>query len=205
VNQAPPGRTPENGETELLRRACAGEKAAYGRIVELYRERLFGAALRQVRNAEDARDLSQDAFVNAFRNLERFDPSRPFYPWISRILRNLCVDHLRRERPGRQLSYEQLLEERHVPEDSLGSEFDRPAAGGDVRERIHAEQQARALRRAIGELKPEFREIIMLFHFEEMKYHEIAQALEIPIGTVMSRLHHARRALKEIMSREVGV
>jgi RNA polymerase sigma-70 factor, ECF subfamily len=203
VNHATPGQSPEE-EAELLRRACAGEKDAYGQIVEIHRERLYGAAFRALRNHEDARDLSQDAFVNAFRNIHRFDSSRPFYPWLSRILRNLCIDHLRRNRPGRQLSYDQMLEEQHVPEESFGDALGAAPFQGDVRDRIQAQQQAALLRTAIGTLKPEFREIIMMFHFEEMKYHEIAETLDIPIGTVMSRLFHARRALKNVLAEGVG-
>lgn len=202
MSQATPGQSPAE-EADLLRRASAGEKDAYGQIVEFHRERLYAAAFRAVRNHEDARDLSQEAFVNAFRNLHRFDLSRPFYPWLARILRNLCIDHLRRERPGRQLSYDQMLEEQHVPEESF---LDAPGAApaADVRERIHAQQQAAFLRTAIAGLKPEFREIIMMYHFEEMKYQEIADALDIPIGTVMSRLFHARRALKSVLTEGVG-
>lgn len=161
-------------------------------LVQAYRERAYGAALSLTRNYEDARDLSQEAFVRAFRAIDRFRVGRPFYPWYYRILRNLCLTHLERHGPRRQVSLDEIVEENPAATPSVSS---------SVQERIQGEQMGRHLRTAIDQLKPEFREIISMFHFEEMSYQDIAQALEIPIGTVMSRLFHARKQLAQLMEK----
>ncbi len=177
-------------ERRLLEAARRGDRPAYGRLVEAFRERAFAAAYALVNNEEDARDLSQEAFIKAFHALDRFDLKRPFYPWLHRILRNACLNHLKRHGAHRKVSLDALAEDDHI-------QFEADTA--DPVEAIHAEQMARHLHAAIARLKPEFREIIMMKHFQEMSYEQIAQALEIPIGTVMSRLFHARRNLAKLM------
>jgi RNA polymerase sigma-70 factor (ECF subfamily) len=181
-------------ERSCLERARQGDRDAFGEIVEAYRERLFLAALALLRNHEDARDMSQEAFVRAFRNLQRFDTQRPFYPWIHRILRNLCLDHQQKYGPHRQVSLEAITEETHgtIESELVSGQGDQ----GDVRDSIQRAQVAKLIRGAIDELKPEFREILILKHLEEMPYKDIAETLDIPMGTVMSRLFHARKALK---------
>ncbi|MCB2155548.1 sigma-70 family RNA polymerase sigma factor [bacterium] len=185
----------ENGqppfdEKALLLRARKGDRKAYGLIVEHYRERLYCAALGILRNHEDARDMSQDAFVRAFKALDRFELKRPFYPWLYRILRNRCLDYLERHGPRRKLSLDSLVDESHM---KFAAEEE------DPRERIQKQEMAEHLHAAIEELKPEFREIIIMKHLQEMPYKEIAEALDIPMGTVMSRLFHARKALAKLM------
>jgi RNA polymerase sigma-70 factor (ECF subfamily) len=177
-------------ERELVERARRGDRAAFGSLVELHRERAYSAALSLLRDHEEARDLSQEAFVRAFQALDRFDPARPFFPWYYRILRNRCLNHLKRHGPRRKVSLDAMCEEDHL-------QFE--ARTEDPVRSIQAEQMSRHLRAAIGRLKPEFREIIVLYHFEEMSYRDIADSLRIPIGTVMSRLFHARRALAQLM------
>jgi len=177
-------------ERRLLEAALLGDRPAYGRLVEAFRERAFGAAYALTSNEEDARDLSQDAFVKAFKALGRFDLRRPFYPWLYRILRNGCLNHIKRHGAHRKVSLDAMGDDDHI-------QF--VAETTDPVESIHAEQMAKHLHEAVARLKPEFREIIMMKHFQEMSYQEIADALDIPIGTVMSRLFHARRNLAKLM------
>jgi RNA polymerase sigma-70 factor (ECF subfamily) len=184
-------------EPLLLEQIRRGDMEAYGTVVEHYRERLYYAALRLVRNHDDARDLSQDAFVRAWQRIDQYDPRRPFYPWLYRIAHNLCLDYLRRAGTARQRSLDQLVEEKNVQFRESGLPRDSPPQ--DVRERIHSDQMAGHLRNAIDDLKPEFREIIIMKHLEHMSYKEIAETLEIPEGTVMSRLYHARKHLAKLM------
>lgn len=180
-------------ESRLIERAQRGDRAAFGLLVQAYRDRAFGAALVLTQNHEDARDLSQDAFVRCFGALDRFHLGRPFYPWLYRILRNLCLSHLQKHSSGRQISLDAMWE------DSPGAVP--PAAGVSVVEKLQQEQMAAHLREAISQLKPEFREIICMQHFDEMRYEEIAATLRIPIGTVMSRLFHARKQLAKLMEK----
>lgn len=199
ANDTPPAQgSADAEESALLTRARAGDRAAFGAVVERHRERSFRAALLIVRDPEDARDLTQEAFIRAFRNLARFDTQRPFFPWLYRILRNLCLDHVDRNRRRSTASLDQLLEDAPGLA-SAERDVTRPAPPTDVRDRIHAQEMSRHLHAALEDLKPEFREIIFMQHFEEMSYQEIAEALEIPIGTVMSRLFHARKKLAEML------
>ncbi len=190
-------------ERSWLEQARNGDREAYGCIVEAYREKVFLAALAILRNHEDARDMSQDAFVRAFKNLHRFDTSRPFYPWLHRIVRNLCLDHQQKHGAHRKVSLEALTEQTHGNIEATAAL--EQENHGDVRDAIHRRQLAEIMRRAIDELKPEFRDILIMKHLEEMPYKDIAEALEIPIGTVMSRLFHARKALKNQLEGRIDV
>jgi len=196
-------KDPVTEERSWLEQAKNGDRQAYGRIVEAYRERLFVAALAILRNHEDARDMSQEAFIRAFKNLHRFDNRRPLYPWLHRILRNLCLDYQHKHGAHRQVSLEAITEDTHGYIESVAVEAQ--ADQGDVRDSIHRRQLSQILRLAIDELKPEFREILIMKHLEEMPYKDIAEVLEIPMGTVMSRLFHARKALRQKLEGRIDV
>lgn len=188
-----PAFTPEE-ESRLVRRAQRGDRAAFGVLVEAYKERAYLAALSLVQNHEDARDMSQDAFVKAFRALARFETERPFFPWYYRILRNTCMSFLKRHGRARMVSLDQLVEEKHV-------QIPEKEGKNDPRGRLQEEQMSAHLREALSKLKPKFREIIAMKHFEEMTYEEISQALNLPEGTVMSRLFYARKELAKLMEK----
>jgi RNA polymerase sigma-70 factor (ECF subfamily) len=178
-------------EAALLTAAARGDRESFGRIVRGYRERALASAMGLVHNEEDARDLSQEAFVRAWKALDRFHPGRPFYPWFYRILRNVCLNHLERRGRQREVSLEHLVEDESVP-------FRAPGRG--PAEQAERAEVAAITRRAIAALPPRQREILTMYHYDEMGYADIAEALEIPIGTVMSRLFHARRALAEALT-----
>lgn len=168
-------------EAALLRRCQAGDKVAYGTIVKRYAGRAVGAAYLLLGNYEDAREASQDAFVRAWRNIGSFDTTRPFYPWYSTLLRNLCIDRLRRRKDVTALE--------SVPEpDSSDSN---PVLVAERKE------LCKNVRKAVLDLPVKHREVIVMNHFQDMSYEQMAESLEVPIGTVMSRLYYARRALRE--------
>jgi RNA polymerase sigma-70 factor (ECF subfamily) len=175
----------EATEAALIRRCQAGEKEAFEPIVRKYAGRAAGAATVLLGCPHDALDASQEAFVRAWRHIKRFDPAYPFYPWYSAILRNICRTRLRRRARRKTVT----LADGHASPSSNGNPV------------VLAEQTERRKRlfEAILTLKPAFREIILLKHFNDMSYKEMAEALDIPIGTVMSRLHHARQALREAL------
>lgn len=179
----------EASEEELLRRCRAGDKGAFGPIVRRYAGRAIGVATLMLGNREDALDASQEAFVRAWRAIGRFDPSRPFYPWYAAILRNVCVNRLRRRgrRPTAPLFDGQARAERDSSSPVLLAERN------ERRDRIW---------RAVQSLETYHREAIVHYHFEGMSYKQIAAALGVPVGTVMSRLHYARRALREKLQGE---
>jgi RNA polymerase sigma-70 factor (ECF subfamily) len=177
-------------EIELLRRCRAGESRFYEPLVRAYEGRALRAALSLLGDADDARDAVQDAFVRAYQALGRFDVERPFAPWFFRILRNTCRDRLRRQRPRFELS----ALERTLAADA-----------GSGPERHHERSAARMLLwRGLERIGAEHREALVLKEIDGLSYAELAEILEIPEGTVASRLYHARRALRDAL-RELGV
>jgi RNA polymerase sigma-70 factor (ECF subfamily) len=150
---------------------------------------VHAVALKVVRNNDDAGDVAQETFLRAFRKLDSFDPSRPLFPWLYQIATNLSINHIQRIRKR----------EGELPEfDSIETRVNGPEA--EVLQR----DEAAEVRAAVSSLPEHFREIIVLNHFDECSYAEIAEILSIPIGTVMSRLYHARKRLREAMTEEGG-
>ena len=185
-------REPDDGptaEATLVRRARAGETAAFGELVSIYMQRCYYAALGMVGSPQDAEDLSQEAFARAFRARVRLDPARPFYPWLYQILRRLCFNFTR-DTNARRRKLERAG-------GWLVAEV-RSRAAADDPERIRATDELRErLEREIAKLSPIQREVFVLKEFQGLKYREIAELLDVPIGTVMSRLYAARQKLAE--------
>jgi RNA polymerase sigma-70 factor (ECF subfamily) len=165
--------------------ACQrGDRQAFELIVKRYTTRAVGAARSIVGDASLADDAAQDAFVKAFRAIRRFRTGEPFYPWLYRILKNACLTTLKRR--GR-------------PEVSLDAENapPPPAPPSDPVQALARNELRAQVRDGITRLSEPHREILNLSHFEGLSYKEIALCLDIPIGTVMSRLWAARQALKK--------
>jgi RNA polymerase sigma-70 factor (ECF subfamily) len=181
-------------DVDLSLRARRGDIRAFEALVEMYKERAYLAALGLVGSHEDAMDLSQDAFARAYRALRSFREGAPFYPWFYAILRNACFNHLRRARTHAEVSLDAAQE----------CGFD-AADGSDGPGRLAERGEARAIvRKEMGKLEPGHREILLLRHFEDLPYREIAAVLGCPVGTVMSRLYAARRALRSRLVRRLG-
>jgi RNA polymerase sigma-70 factor (ECF subfamily) len=178
-------------ESGLMARAGRGDSAAFGELVRRNMQRGYRAALALVGSHDDALDLSQDAFARAFKHAARMDPGRPFYPWYYQILRRLCFNFLR-DRANRR----RLLDEAGgwIGDDPIsGSRQVHPDA------RLQREDARRIIVQAIATLPDVQREVLVLREFEDLKYSEIAELLNIPAGTVMSRLYAARRALADAL------
>ena len=167
----------ESDET-IVGRCLAGDQAAFEAIVNRYQRGLFNVALRLLGNYEDARDCAQVAFVKAYEHLDTFDTSQRFFSWIYRILRNECLNTLRARRPSEPVSLEWA------------------AAGGPADSLMVSERQ-QAVQAALLGLSAEYREVVVLRHFTELSYDDIASALGIPVKTVKSRLYSARQRLGE--------
>ena len=178
-------------EVDLVRRACAGDRAAQEDLVRRHRRSMFLLALQLLGNRDDALDVVQDAFLRFFTTLKRFDVRRPLKPWLYQIVRNRVIDLYRRRRVRRHESLDRtdgsspVLELRDPSVDP-----ERATARIELRARLW---------RALGELSPKQREILVLRDYQDLSYAEIAAALNIPIGTVMSRLHGARKRLRTIL------
>jgi len=179
----------DEAEGALIRQCQAGDKDAFGRLVKQCAGRAIGAAYMLLGNRDDAMEASQDAFIRAWRNIRRFNGRSKFYTWYSAVLRNVCLSRLRKRRhPTGEILVEPPGE----------AERDDPSILAERNERTDL------VRKAILRLPLKHREIIVMSHFQHMSYKEIAEALAIPIGTVMSRLHNARKALRGLLPEEIG-
>ncbi len=180
-------------ERELVRKCKAGDARFFEPLVRAYEQPGLRVALGMMGNAEDARDALQEAFVKTFRALGRFDLGRSFGPWFFQILRNQCRDLLR----SRQARFKvETLDE--------GLEL-RSSGDQEGTDRLTSRHEAQALLwRGLEKIGEEHREIIVLKELQGFRYSEIASILEIPEGTVASRLYHARRALKDALL-ELGI
>ena len=179
-------------EKALIRRCKRGDKAAFEEIVKTYMKRAYFAALSLVGNHEDALDLSQEAFANAYRFIRRFDTEHNFYPWLYRIVKNLCMSHLRKKKRR-----DTILPREGDPEIA----FETTPAGEEPSLIPESGEMKEMLWKAIRALPESEREVIVLKHFQDMSYKQIAASVNCPIGTVMSRLYSARKHLREKMQK----
>ena len=179
--------TAELTEATLMTRARDGDVSAFGELVRRNMRRAYFASLGLVGSHDDALDLSQEAFTRALRASSKLDPERPFYPWLYGILRRLCLNHLR-DGSSRKAK---LAEAGAWLEDEAR---DRASQSNPAHAAERAELRQRVAT-AIETLPPIQREVLVLREFEGLRYREIADLLEVPEGTVMSRLYAARHGL----------
>lgn len=170
-----------NDDGDLVQQAMAGNPDAFGLLVTRYQRVMYTVALRMVGNAEDARDITQDAFVKAYRQLAAFDPHYRFFSWLYRIQLNECFNALRARRPI----------------DSIGPGV--AAAGATPFDATLQTERRGQVAAALQQLTPEYRAVVVLRHFAGQSYEEIAAALDIPEKTVKSRLYSARQRLGELL------
>ncbi|MBS2024528.1 MAG: sigma-70 family RNA polymerase sigma factor [Deltaproteobacteria bacterium] len=181
-------------EATWARAAAGGDKAAFARLVERHKNSVYGLCHRLLGQPEEARDAAQEAFVRAYTGLSAFDARQPFAAWVLRIARNHCIDLLRRRRPTLALVAESRGED--GPEVGVATEpADQFATTGEAA--MQEREAQRDLDRAIAGLPERYREVVALFHVQHKSYAEIAQTLDVPMGTVMTWLHRARKQLLE--------
>lgn len=192
-------------DRRLIREAVAGDTAAFGELVRRYQDRLYNIAYRVVGNPDDAADVVQDAFVNAFQALPSFKGDSEFFTWLYRIAFNTAISQKRKKRPtasidggtgGRGRSGESRggwdgRETFDPPDESAGSAPDAT---------LSRTEDERVLAEAIAKLSDEHRAVLVLKDIDGEKYEDIAAALAIPIGTVRSRLHRARLELRQLIA-----
>ncbi|MFG0283288.1 MAG: RNA polymerase sigma factor [Phycisphaerales bacterium JB039] len=195
---------PDPSDTELVRRIQAGQTGAWSDLARRYQHRLYTVCVRMVGDREAAADLTQDAFVKILEGLGGFDGRSRLSTWMIRVTMNVCLSWLRSEKHRRHASLEAAGPSGEIrpglaPGSWRRSEAGEPGGASSVQQ---AERQA-DLAAAMGLLKPEQRAILVLRDVRDMEYEQIAEALEIPAGTVKSRLFRARAALREAME-QVG-
>jgi RNA polymerase sigma-70 factor (ECF subfamily) len=184
----------QDNDAALARAAQQGDMGAFEELVARHRDKIYARALSIVRNEEEAIDLSQAAWVKGWQRLPQFLGESSFGTWIMRIVINLCLDYLRRQKRQRLESIEELVAESGGVERQMPIVTVNPTAGlerAELRQRID---------RALNQLSYEHRTALVLHEFEQMGYKEVAKAMGCSIGTVMSRLFYARRRMAALLT-----
>lgn len=180
-------------EARLVERAKAQDEAAFEQIMNLYADRLYNYILRMVGNEADAEDLVQETFLRAYQGLPAFDGRASLSTWLYRIATNLCIDHQRR-RARRVPTVSYSIRE---DEDGEPTEWEFPdLRTPDPLEAALNRELEEVVERAVSRLSPRLKTVLLLYDVEELSYEEIARVLNIPIGTVKSRLNHARARIQ---------
>jgi RNA polymerase sigma-70 factor (ECF subfamily) len=191
--------SPANQEdADLVRRSLAGDQRACRDLVRRYQRPVFSVLMRVVRRAEDAEDLAQETFVRMFRALERYDPERPFTAWLFTIATRLAIDHLRRRRVqtvSLTVSEPGSSEERELDVEDPGLKPDEVTSNAE---------EERITQGLIDSLPEHYRIVVLLRHQQDLSYEEIAEALNLPLGTVKARIHRARALLKQRIEGETS-
>ncbi len=189
-------------DAEAIRLASKGDHDAFRVLVERYQARAYRLALRVLRDEDAARDAVQDALIKAYTSLPKFEGRSSFYTWLYRLVMNQCLDHKRRDRSDRHVEWED-----GDPIEAAGAQMPPPEVAG-VRFAPAAEVMRKELRRQVGaaieQLPDDSRQTLLLREVEGLAYAEIAEVLGIPKGTVMSRLHYARKRVQQLLL-EAGV
>jgi RNA polymerase sigma-70 factor (ECF subfamily) len=192
----PPPRTHEDRERDLalVRRVQEGDRAAFRRLFDLHHRKAYAVAFGVLKHRQDALDVVQEAFVKVHKNLGNFQGTSSFYTWLYRIVMNLAIDHLRRRKIGRNVEYD----------DAVLKDGDAAADDGILPRMLDANPRKAVIRRellakmeaALAALPEYHRQVILLREVEGLSYEEMAEALDVPKGTIMSRLFHARKKMQ---------
>lgn len=174
-----------------IKQVLKGDQNAFADIVSLYQHKLYQVCYRMLSNKQEAEDIAQEAFVRAYMNLHTFDQKRKFSTWLYRIATNLCIDRIRKKKPDYYLDaevtgtdgldmYSQIAVDDQLPEETI--------VQMELQERIQYE---------IGRLPDKYRSVIVLKYIEELSLQEISEILDMPLGTVKTRIHRGREALRK--------
>ena len=181
--------------TLLIQKAQKGDTNAFGTLVASYEKFIFNVACKMFSNSEDASDIAQEALIKAYKNIDKFDFNSSFSTWLYRITVNACIDEMRRRKGRESISIDAEDEESglavQIEDTSLGAE-----------ERVIQNETVSEVRAAIDKLSEEHKTVIILRDLQDMTYEQVAQTLDLSIGTVKSRLARARKSRKDIILKD---
>ncbi len=172
----------ETTDQEIVEKILKGQGELYEEIITRYKNGVYSLCMRMIRNNEDAKDLSQEAFIKAYQNLDKYNPDYKFSTWIFRVASNLCIDYLRKNKT-KTLPYDDKLTMSHDM-----------ASAEDMY--IHSDNK-KQIEKAIKDLPEEYRVLILLYHKEGLSYEEMGEVLKLPMSKVKNRLYRARNRLKD--------
>ena len=179
-------------DVEVIKKVLAGQQDLYGLILDRYQKPIFNFIYRFFGNYALAEDLTQDTFLRCYQFLKSYDQKRKFSTWLYTVAKNLCIDHLKKRSPGREISLERVLPVVEKKNSSL------PQDQNPQRMCIRSQEDAR-LFEGLGELEPTRRLVLVLYYFQGLTYQEIAETLSVPVSTVKIRIFRAKKALLEKM------
>jgi RNA polymerase sigma-70 factor (ECF subfamily) len=185
-------------DQQIVLLARAGQERAYRELVRRYERPIFSLLYRMVRDRELAEDLSQDTFVKALNAIESYKPEYKFSSWLFKIANNAAIDHLRR----RELDTLSLEGSPHAvtPDAMEATALQIGDRGENALDIVEAKELGGEIERAIAQLRPEYRACILLRHVDGRAYEEIAEMLDLPLGTVKTYIHRARNELRRLLA-----
>jgi RNA polymerase sigma-70 factor (ECF subfamily) len=181
-------------DEKLVRLAQRGDAQAFEELVARHRDKIYARAFSMMRHEDDALDLSQDAWVKGWQRLKQFHGESSFVTWMTRIVINLCLDEMRKQKRHRAESFETLEEE------AGGVERFMPIVPANPTEGLEREELRQRIDQALAQLSYAHRTVLVLHGFEHLEYKEIAKRMGCSIGTVMSRLFYARRKMAALLA-----
>lgn len=188
-----------SSEAWLIERAQQQDESAFDQIVELYADKLYNYIVRMLGNSQDAEDVLQEVFLRAYQGLPQFDGRASLSTWLFRIATNLCIDHYRKQE--RRVKTVSIYRERADDSEDENEEWEFPdMQTPDPMQAVLDKELQEVVERAVQELSPKLKTILLMYDVEGLSYEEIAQALGIPMGTVKSRLHLARTEIQKKVS-----
>lgn len=178
---------------ELVQKALQGDEKAFARLLSRYKDTIYFMLLKMLNNRSDAEDLTLEAFGKAFKNLHQYSPTYAFSTWLFKIASNNCIDFLRKKK-GVTISIENDSEQLEMSETARLKSKDL-----NPEERLIRKQKAILLHKVVRRLKPHYQTLVELRYFNELSYEEIAQELQLPLGTVKAQLFRARQMLFKLI------
>jgi RNA polymerase sigma-70 factor (ECF subfamily) len=182
---------PRTGDRELIAAVLKGDQESFGELVGRYQGRLVNYLFRLLRDPEEAHDLAQEVFFKIYQALDRFDPQYKFSTWLFRVARNAAIDRIRK----RRIHFVSM--DRRRDDDGPEGTWEPPSEGRGPYANLRNVERSEAIQRAIDALPWEYRQLIVLRHYGELTYDEIATSQEMPLGTVKNKLFRARQMLQE--------
>jgi len=168
-----------------------GDQNAYAEIVELYKEKVYRICYRMLGNRHEAEDAAQEAFIRAYVNIDTYNPAMKFSSWLYRIATNLSIDKLRKKKP------DVYLDEEVSGAEGLTMYSQLPAADASPEDTVETLELQETVQKAIQKLPEKYRSVIVLKYIEDLSLQEISEILDLPIGTVKTRIHRGREALRK--------